>query len=144
MTNFDSRRWIWIAVAIVAFCFGWLVGISSHVSESTRNTYLSLNKEKQEDTRELELIRKVSVGDSIGLHTELLMLVDIVFTPSEPDFDELFAYLAEKSPDLPPASECQVWNYDLFNLELEGTRQYFLVVHDGCIVAICPGYSVTL
>ena len=105
---------------------------------------MTLDKEQQEDERELELIRKVSVGDSIALHTDLLMLADVVFTTSEPAFDELFAYLADKSTDLPTPSECQIWSYDLFNLELEGTRQYFLVIHDGRIVAIFPGYSVTI
>ncbi len=129
---------------VIAFSIGCLVGVSIRPGNSTGNEYLTSDKERQEDERELELIRRVSVGDSIDLHTDLLMLADIVFTTSEPDFNELFRYLADKSPDLPPASECQVWNYDLFNLELEGTKQYFLIVHAGRIVAICPGYSVTL
>jgi hypothetical protein len=140
----ESRRGNWFAIAVVVFGVGWLLGAFMPANRETRNQYLTLDKEQQEDERELELIRKVSIGDSIDQHTELLMLADIVLTTSEPDFNELFEYLAEKSPDLPPALECQIWDYDLFNLELEGTRQYFLIIHAGRIVAICPGYSVTL
>ncbi len=140
----DSRRAVWIALVVVALGIGWLIGLSTQVTTATRNQYLTLDKEEQEDARELELIRKVSAGDPINMHTDLLMLADVIYTTSEPSFDEFFTYLATRYDNLPTQSECQIWTYDLFNLELEGTKQYFLVIHDGRIVEICSGYSVTL
>jgi hypothetical protein len=123
---------------------GWIIDRSMIAGKTAKLDYQNDPQEQLEDERELVLIRNVTIGDSIDRHTDLLMLADTVFTRGEPDFANVYDYIARKSPTMPPSSECQIWTFDLFNLEMEGTKQYLLLVHKGRIVNVCPGLSVTL
>lgn len=134
-----------------AFGAGWLFGsigkdLAIALATDERDDHLT-RIEALQDPIELELIRKLEVGDDLAKLPQLAMLIDEIIQPVDDDFTKLYDYLRTTEPfflnklsDLPKdPADCEVLVFDLKTIEHEGAKSFFVVTQGTIVLAVIVG-----